>query len=126
MSDWLSGIPETEGFDDWMRSVVGRCGLVPLGPQESYERDEHHDGPPGEHPAEQQQSDMHWHRAPQTHPGSASTTENQYTDYSFGIDQQGDEQTLIRSNHGLPGVAEEDEAGRVCEVGVAPFRSQSR
>src|SRR5664280_3819705 len=72
----------------------------------------------GEHPAEQQQSDMHWHRAPQTHPGSASTTENQYTGHSFEDDQQGDEQTLIRSNHGLPGVADEGEVGRVCEVGV--------
>ena len=60
---WLSGIPEAEDFDDWMRSVVGRCGLVPLRPQESYERDERHDGPHGEHPVEQQQSDMHWHRA---------------------------------------------------------------
>jgi hypothetical protein len=65
-------------FNDWMRSVVGRCGLMPLRPQESYERDERHDGPHGEHPVEQQQSDMHWHRAPQAHPGSASTTENQY------------------------------------------------
>lgn len=75
---WLSGIPETEGFNDWMRRVVGRCGLVPLGPQESCKRDERHDGPHGEHSVEQQQSDMHWHRVPQAHPGSASATENQY------------------------------------------------
>ena len=38
--------------------------------------------------------------------------------------QIGDEQNLIRSNHGLAGVADDGEVGRVCEVGVAPFRSQ--